>query len=250
MSDSLNIFSLEGRVAIVTGASRGIGLAIAEGLVNAGAIVYGLGRTAVYANNDSKVEYIQCDVTNAKQFNDIVESIHKKHQQIHILVNAAGITMPARSEQTPSDTFLQTITTNLTAVYECCRIVSPFMQASQYGSIINVTSIGSLQGFPGNPGYIASKGGLASLTRALAVDYGSKGIRVNNLVPGYIRTQMTEASYQDPAKNQARASRTLLGRWGESTELIGAAIFLASSASSYVTGTDLIVDGGWIVKGL
>src|SRR3546814_10706102 len=114
-----------------------------------------------------------------------------------------------------------------------------------YGSVINVTSIGAELGFPGNPGYVASKGGVAAMTRALALDYGQQGIRVNNLVPGYIRTAMTEGSYADPESRPARAARTMLGRWGEQDELAGAAIFLASPASSYVTGRDVFVYGGW-----
>ena len=124
------------------------------------------------------------------------------------------------------------------------------MRLSGGGSIINITSIGSTLGFPGNPSYGASKGGLRVLTKALANDLGDENIRVNNLAPGYIRTDMTEISFKDERKNKARLQRMLLGRWGEITDLCGAAIFLASDASSHVTGTDLFVDGGWTAKGL
>ena len=102
------------------------------------------------------------------------------------------------------------------------------MQAGAYGSIINVTSIGATLGFPNNPGYVASKGGLAALTRALALDHGLQGVRCNSLVPGYVHTAMTQASHTDPERRQARAARTMLGRWGEPDELVGASIFLAS----------------------
>ena len=118
------------------------------------------------------------------------------------------------------------------------------------GSIINVTSIGAMFGFPENPAYISSKTGLSGLTRSLAYDYADLGIRVNNLVPGYFKTDMTKKSFDDPSKRKERERSTLLNRWGNPKELVGPAIFLASNASSYVTGTDLIVDGGWSIKGL
>ena len=105
-------------------------------------------------------------------------------------------------------------------------------------------------GFPDNPAYISSKTGLSGLTRSLAYDYADLGIRVNNLVPGYFKTDMTKKSFDDPSKRKDRETSTLLNRWGNPKELIGPAIFLASNASSYVTGTDLIVDGGWSIKGL
>ena len=124
------------------------------------------------------------------------------------------------------------------------------MAAQKSGSIAVVTSIGALQGFPGNPAYVASKGGLRMLSKALALDWGELNIRVNALAPGYIETDMTKGSFNDPAKREARSARTMLGRWGKASELVGAAIFLMSDASSYMTGADLVVDGGWTAKGL
>ena len=118
------------------------------------------------------------------------------------------------------------------------------------GSIINITSLASNFGMPNNPAYVASKGGLKYLSKAMAVDVGKHGIRVNNICPGYIRTNMTNKSYKNVSLRSARASKTILNKWGETSDLIGAAIYLASDASSYVTGTDLIVDGGWTAKGL
>src|SRR5262245_57551582 len=121
---------------------------------------------------------------------------------------------------------------------------------SNASSIVFVTSINSVLGFPGNPAYVAAKGGLRQLTKALALDLGSRGIRVNALAPGYIRTFMTESSYANTEQRAARTARTMLGRWGEPSDLVGAAIFLLSDASNYVTGQDLFVDGGWTAKGL
>lgn len=250
MSATSNLFRLDGRVAIVTGASRGIGHAIACGLAAAGAKVTGLGRSEAAQDGASGFVYKTCDVTSATSVNELVERAFAQAGRIDILVNAAGITLPAQAAENPSAAFRQTLACNLTAVFDCCLAVIPFMQRGGYGSIINVTSIGAALGFPGNPGYVASKGGLAALTRALALDYGTQGIRVNSLVPGYVRTAMTQASHSDPERRQARAARTMLGRWGEAEELAGAAIFLASPASSYVTGAELFVDGGWAAKGL
>ena len=118
------------------------------------------------------------------------------------------------------------------------------------GSIINITSMGAEQGFPNNPAYQASKGGVKQLTKALAVDWGQYGIRVNNIVPGYTNTPMNKISWNNKKLRKARADNTLLKRWAKPEEMVGPSMFLASDASSYVTGTDLIVDGGWLVKGI
>ena len=250
MSRQTDIFRLDDRVAIVTGASRGIGHAIARGLLAAGAKVTGVGRSEAPEDGAAGFAYSACDITSAAGFTELVQRVFAEAGRIDVLVNVAGITMPALAAQDPSAAFRQMLSSNLTAVFDCCRAVIPCMQKGGYGSIVNVTSIGATLGFPGNPGYIASKGGLTSMTRALALDYGPDGIRVNSLVPGYIRTAMTQASHADPERRQARAARTMLGRWGEAEELAGAAIFLASPASSYVTGSELFVDGGWTAKGL
>ena len=137
---------------------------------------------------------------------------------------------------------------NLISTYKCCEIASDFMING--GSIINITSIGSILGFPGNPGYVSSKGGLRSLTKALAEDLSIKNIRVNNIAPGYIRTDMTEDSFLNSALNKQRMDRMMIKRWGSVEDIGSAAIFLASNASSYITGTDIIVDGGWTAKGI
>lgn len=244
-----HLFRLDGLVTLVTGASRGIGQAIAQAAAQAGSTTYGIARSSPAANESAFV-YRQCDVTDSHAVAKLMEEIFAQHGRIDILVNAAGITQPDQALADPSATFKRTLEYNLTAVFECCRLVAPYMVQGSYGSIINVTSIGAELGFPGNPGYVASKGGLAAMTRALALDFGANGIRVNNLVPGYVHTAMTDASYSDPERRAARAARTMLGRWGEPEDLMGAAIFLASRASSYVTGTDIFVDGGWTAKGL
>lgn len=244
------LFSLSGRVALVSGASRGIGMAIASGFAKAGATVIGCGRSQCESFGDNDFIYRVCDVADAAAFRVLSDDILHRYGRLDIYVHAAGISLPDVDASERISNFAKTIEVNLDAAYRCCLVVADAMAKHRHGSVINVTSIGSVCGFPGNPGYVASKGGLRMLTKALALDLGPKGIRVNNLAPGYIRTAMTERSFQDPVRYRERTERTILGRWGEPHDLVGAAIFLASDASSYVTGTDLFVDGGWTAKGL
>lgn len=241
------LFSLEGRTVIVTGASRGIGWALTDGLARAGAHVLALARSGKPERPFPEgVEYRRCDVLDVNEFNRCRDTVLERWDRLDVLVNAAGITTPG------SDLagFDQTLATNLRGPYLCILAATAAMKTAGRGSIINVTSLGAFRGFPDNPAYVAAKGGLSQLTRALAYDLGPAGIRVNNLVPGYIATDMTAASHTDPAAHKRRQRHTLLGRWGVPSDLVGAAIFLASDASAYVTGQDIVVDGGWLAKGL
>nr|WP_196770194.1 SDR family NAD(P)-dependent oxidoreductase [Pseudomonas mendocina] len=180
----LDLFKLDGRVALVTGASRGIGCAIARGLSEAGATVYGISRSGETEAQEGVFQYRQCDIQDKESFSRLLAELVETHGRLDILVNAAGITMPDQMEADPLATFQRTLDLNLTAAFACSYLALPYMLSGGYGSIINVTSIGAALGFPGNPGYVASKGGLAAMTRALARDYGARGIRVNNIVPG------------------------------------------------------------------
>ena len=241
------LFDLTGKVAFVTGASRGIGAAIAEGLADAGAQVVAIGRAAEPEKSFAEgVDYWSCDVRTDSQ-SSIARAVAAKGR-LDCLVNCAGVSLPKDSTVGESARFRQTLDTNLVAAFDACMAAASFMSSG--GSIINVTSIGSVVGFPGNPGYVSSKGALRMMTKALAVDLGPAGIRVNSLAPGYIHTAMTAGSHDAPVENQRRRAHTCLGRWGEPEDLIGAAIFLASDASGYVTGSDIFVDGGWTAKGL
>lgn len=249
------LFSLKGKVAIVTGASRGIGAAIAHGFATAGARVKGLARSSTPEWNKDTIntglEYYICDITNEEQLQKQINHIYKQEQRLDILVNAAGMTRPITETDNTEEiltSFDKMIQVNLRAAYSAVMTVANFMPEN--GSIINITSINSILGFPGNPGYVASKGGLRLLTKALAIDLASKNIRVNAIAPGYIRTAMTERSYADPELRAKRLEQMIIPRYGEPNEVVGAAIFLASEASSYITGQDIYIDGGWTAKGM
>ena len=189
------------------------------------------------------------DSTNSEALTDLLEYIRNDHYKLNVLVNAAGITNPD-TEENDLAKFKKTLEVNLVAIFDVCSIAIPYLKDSDNGSIINITSIGSKMGFPGNPSYVASKGGLMTLTKAFANDLGLDNIRVNNIAPGYIKTDMTKLSFENADMNDSRRERTILNRWGDVNDIVGAAIYLASDASSYMTGSDIIIDGGWTAKGL
>lgn len=240
-------FSLQGRRAIVTGASRGIGAAIAAGLAEAGAEVFGLSRSGTAPDG---VEPIACDLADDTALRRAIDAFAKRNDRLDVLVNAAGISLPAKNAADELDRFRQTIATDLTGIYATILAAYPLLQKAGSSSVINVTSINSVRGFPGNPGYVAAKAGLAGLTRALATDFAADGIRVNALAPGYVATSMTATSFNDPAMHEERRRHTMLGRWGHPDDMVGAAVFLASAASAYMTGQEIFMDGGWTSKGL
>ena len=170
---------------------------------------------------------------------------------IDCLVNCAGYTKASDAIKYPYDEWNKTVAINLTAPFALIRFVANDMiDAHIWGSIINITSIGASMGFPNNPAYGASKGGLRQLTKAMACDLATYGIRINNVAPGYTRTDMTACSWKNKHTRDARTARTMLGRWAEPEDIVGAVLFLASDLASYITGQDIVVDGGWTSKGL
>jgi gluconate 5-dehydrogenase len=238
------LFGLDGRVIIVGGASRGLGEAICDAVQSAGGTVAALSRSA--AAGTERWPYHVCDLRDEAAFAALCRDVATRHGRLDGYVHAAGITSPAPDQDVA--TFRHTIEANLTAAYACGRRAA--MAMSNAGAVVFVSSIASQLGFPHNPAYVASKGGLSALGRALAVDLGPRGIRVNTVAPGYIRTAMTEGSYLDAEKRAARSARTVLGRWGDPDDVVGAVIFLLADASRYMTGQEIVVDGGWSIKGL
>ncbi len=243
-----NIFSVKNKNIILTGASRGIGFYLLKELKNNGANILGLARSKKLGSRNLEKNYNSCDINEYEKFKKICSNFSKKFGKIDVLINNAGISLQNKKDIDGIKNFEKTINTNLVSVFKCCFATSKFM--ANNSSIINISSIAALMGFSDNPGYISSKGGLHSLTNSLAFDLAKKKIRVNSIMPGYIKTNMTINSFKNKEKFKSRMQRIPLLRWGNSSDLLGAVIFLSSSASSYITGTKIIVDGGFSIKGI
>jgi len=247
-----NLFSIKDKIILVTGGGSGLGETVAIGLADEGAIVYCFDKKfeQKIEVNSKKIFQIKCDITNSKKFENHCKRIFLRHKKIDSLLNIAGVGIKDNSQFYSMKNWIKTISINLTAVFDCSQIVIKFMSKNKKGSIINFTSINAEMAFPKNPAYVASKGGLKMLGKSLAKDWALNGIRVNNIGPGYFRTNMTEKSYQNKKLRKEREMRTMLRRWGKKEELIGPCIFLISDSSSYITGQDIYVDGGWLSNGL
>ena len=228
------MFSLKDKIIIVTGANGGNGSAISDGLEECGAVVV-------------RADLPKYDVRNPIQLDMLVANALQYDNRIDGLVNCAGVTHGNDIFDYTDDDWDDTYEVNLKAPYELSRKVAKHMKKTG-GSIVNITSLNSELGFPNNPAYVTMKGGLKQLTKSLAVDLGKYNIRVNNVGPGYIKTNMTKKGWKN--NREEIENRTILGRWGEPKDLVGSIIFLLSSASEYITGQDIYVDGGYLTKGL
>ncbi len=248
----LDKFSLKGKIALVTGSSQGIGNALAKGLAEAGATVVLNGRdeAKLKAATDAlkaaglDVHARAFDVSDSKTGAAGVDAIEREIGPIDILINNAGMTRRAPTEEMPDETWHEIIRTNLDGVFFMSRAVGRHMIPRKRGSIINICSVMSELGRPTIVPYTASKGGVKLLTKGLAADWGKHGIRVNGIGPGYFTTPLNKALIDDEKFSAWVAGRTPLGRWGDTEELVGAAVYLASDAASFVTGHVLFVDGG------
>ena len=249
-----NLFSIEGKVVLISGAGRGIGRHLAHSMAKYSAFVYCIDKKfpkKVPSDIKKNMFNIKCDITKKKSIQAVCKDIFSKHKKIDVLINNAGITIPLTKNKLfyEKENWTKTIDVNLTASFFCSQEVIKFMIKRKEGSIINITSLNAELAFPKNPSYVASKGGLKMVGKALAKDWGKFGIRVNNLGPGYIKTNMTKASYSNRKTRLEREKQTLLQRWGSVDDLVGPCIFLASDASKYITGQDIYVDGGWTANG-
>ena len=244
-------FDLTGKVALVTGGGRGIGLAIARGLADCGATLMICGRNAETleqaraAMGGNAVTAI-VDVTDESAVMSLRDRVLERFGGLDILVNNAGINPHYGSlERTETAAWETVLKTNLDGVFYCCKHLGELMIRAKGGCIINISSVAGRVGLKRQVPYCASKGGVEQLTRALALDWAEHGIRVNAIGYGFIKTELTAATTGHPHIAPRLLARTPLGRFGELSEVAAAAIFLASPGASYVTGHTLMVDGGW-----
>ena len=252
------LFSLDGKKAVVTGAARGNGKSIAEALLRAGAEVILVDKlekelektTKLFKKKKLKATSFPCDISKNECVNELEEFVIKKYQRLDILINNAGVTYTKNLMAYTDELWENTYKINLKAPFVLSKTFAKYMIKNNQGVIINITSINAELAFPDNPAYVSFKGALKQLTKSLAVDLGRYGIRVNNIGPGYFRTEMTKKSWNNQKIRKQKQNKTVLGRWGLPKDLAGAVIFLCSDSASYVTGQDLYVDGGWLVKGI
>lgn len=251
----MGYFDLTGKTAIVTGAGRGLGEAVARGLAQAGAdVALVTNRTpaedvaAAIRAMGRRAITIQADVSDRSQLAAIIDRTIAELGGIDVLVNNAGIIRRTPAADHRYEDWQEVLEVNLNSVFTLSQLAGRHMIERGSGKIINIASMLSFQGGINVPGYTSSKHAVAGLTKALANEWASKGVQVNAIAPGYMSTDNTEALREDPVRSKQILERIPAGRWGTGEDLAGGAIFLASSASDYVNGHILAVDGGWLVR--
>jgi len=251
MSTILDSFRLDNKVALITGAASGLGAAIATALAQAGAqvAVHGNRRAANETAEaiGEKAAAFQADLSHTASAESLFGRVIERFGRVDILINNAGTIHRDAAVDTSLDSWQQVLQVNLTSVFQLSQLAARDMIGrNSPGKIVNIASLLSFQGGIRVPAYAASKGGVAQLTKALANEWAPKNIQVNAIAPGYFATTNTEALQADETRNRQILERIPAGRWGQPEDLTGAALFLSSSASDYVTGTILTVDGGWM----
>ena len=249
-----NIFDLGGKVAIVTGANIGIGQAIALSLAAAGADIAAVGRTPAEETVEKvralgrKAEIVSADLSSIEPVQRVVDETIEKLGGLDILINNAGIIRRADSVDFTEEDWDAVIDTNLKSTFFLAQAAGRHMLAQGSGKIVNIASLLSFQGGIRVPSYTASKSGVAGLTKLLANEWAAKGVNVNAIAPGYIATNNTAALQADETRNRQIQERIPAGRWGDPSDIGGAAVFLASPAANYIHGHILAVDGGWLAR--
>jgi len=248
----LELFSLKGKVALFTGGSRGLGKAMAIGLAKAGADVAVVGRKLDQGVIDEiaaqgvRGKFYEYDLSNVDGIAALVGEVNKDFGHIDILVNNAGVQSRHKAVDFPKSDWDFVLNVNLNAVFFLCQEVGRLMLAQGKGKIINIASLLSFQGGLTVPAYAASKGAVAQFSKSLSNEWASQGINVNCIAPGYMATEMNTALIADATRSRQIMDRIPAGRWGKPEDMVGAAIYLASSASDYVNGSTITVDGGWM----
>lgn len=247
-------FKLEGKVALITGGSKGLGKSMAMGLAQAGATTVICARTeadceatASEIANETGQESIALagDVTDEADVDRVFGAVKEKYGQLDVVINSAGINVRYLIEDFPLDEFQKVIDINLTGVWLCCRAAARIMKPQGSGSVINVASALSGVGLPERSAYCSSKAGLIGMTKTLAMEWASSGVRCNALCPGPFLTEINVPLLKEPEKVASLLSLTAMNRWADLEEIRGAGLFLASDASSFMTGASLYLDGGW-----
>lgn len=254
MANILDSFRLDGKVALVTGAASGLGAAIASALAEAGAAVAVHGNRRPATDTASAIQAtgaqsaaFSADLGSTDGAKSLIDQTLSNFGRIDILVNNAGTIIRHAAEEFPLEDWQTVLQVNLTSVFQLSQLAAQdMMKRSAPGKIVNIASLLSFQGGIRVPAYAASKGGVAQLTKALANEWAPKNIQVNAIAPGYFATTNTEALQADETRNRQILERIPAARWGQPNDLAGAALFLASPASNYVTGAVLNVDGGWL----
>lgn len=249
------LFDLTGKTALVTGCNKGIGKAMAIGLAEAGANIIGVSGSLEKTGSEIEIAVnavgrkftaYQADLSDRESLHQFISLVQAENPVIDILINNAGMIMRKPAAEHPDEYWDKVLSLNLDAPFILAREIGKKMLEHGSGKIIFTCSLLSFQGGINVPGYAASKGALSSLVKALSNEWASKGVNVNGIAPGYIATDNTEALRNDPERSKTILDRIPAGRWGEINDFKGPAVFLASSAADYVSGTILTVDGGWM----
>ena len=252
----IQLFDLTGRVAVVTGAGRGLGRTIALALAAAGADIVAAARTRAELDAlvgeitaiGRRAVAITCDVTNEASCEALFAGAINAFGRVDITVNNAGINVRKPVLELSYDEFKTVLETNLSGYFLCAKAAGRHMVDQGSGKLINVSSIMGRVALPSQAAYASSKGAVEQLTKVLALEWAPANVQVNALAPTYFETELTRPLFEDPERHDFIVERTPMRRWGQPHELAGAAIFLASRASDYVTGHTLVVDGGWIAR--
>ena len=252
------LLNLEGKTAVVTGGTSGIGRALSLGLADAGADVIATARRqqevdqtadAVEARGRKTLRLVS-DVCNRESLETLLTAVLKRFGKVDILINCAGKIKRTPTISLPEEEWTAILNTNLTGTLRACQIFGKHMLERGYGRIINIASLNSFVALSEVAAYAASKAGVASLTRSLAVEWSKRGITVNAIAPGVFRTDLNAALLDSSPRGHELLMRTPMGRFGKTEELVGAAVYLASDSSSFVTGQTLVVDGGFLASGV
>ncbi|KXX71507.1 SDR family oxidoreductase [Flammeovirga sp. SJP92] len=251
----LNTFSLEGKVALVTGCKRGIGMGMAVALAEAGADIIGVSASLEKTGSNvekavtalgRKFSAYTCDFSNRESLYAFIKEVKADHPVIDILINNAGTILRAPAVEHPDEMWDKVIEVNQNAQFILTREIGKEMVARGSGKVVFTASLLTFQGGITVPGYAASKGAIGQMTMAFANEWASKGVNVNAIAPGYIDTDNTEALRNDPVRSEQILARIPSGRWGKPKDFAGPAVFLCSEASAYMQGAVMLVDGGWM----